>query len=138
MKKTRQRTILKAVGRHWTPFEAVPITDAMRSEHPHLRYCHSIFGNSRFECQLFACASSIGGTMQVNIRRHGDVAPITQDDIKRIVFELFGPESFAVEVYPPPALDVKLNAAIRTLWILPANYDLPFGLHKATAWGRPE
>lgn len=138
MKKVRQRTILKAHGRHWTPYERVVITDDMRTKHPHLLHCHSIYYNSRYECQLFACASPIGGVMQVNIRRHGDVAAVTQEDIKRTIFELFGPEAFAVEVYPPPAADTKFNPAIRTLWILPATWELPFGLHTKTAWGRPE
>jgi hypothetical protein len=138
MSKVRQRTILKAAARHWTPFTQMGVTDEMRTNHPFLRHVHSIYSNSRFEVHLFACASSIGGVMQANVRRHGDIADITQDDMQRIKNELFSPEMTAVEIFPPAANVFKSGVKLRIMWILPEGYDLPFGLNKPTSWGRPE
>jgi len=130
-KKARKTAVLKSYARVWTPFSPVEITPEMRDKYVLLRHCHSIYANSRFEVQCFACDSSIGGVMQVAIRRHGDVAEVTQEDLRRIVFELFGLETTAVEIYRP--MDEVFKG--RILWILPETWPIPFGVHTKASWG---
>lgn len=131
----RKTAILKSLAREWTPFEQVPITDEMRKEHKLLRNCTSIFANSRFEVQLFAVETSIGGVMQMTIARHGQIEDATWEEIQRIVHEIFGPECVAVEIYPAYEHEWQTNTRVRIVWVLPSTYGLPFGLEKPGAWG---
>lgn len=136
MGKVRQRTLMKIAAKKWTQFVSVPVTDELKAQHAFLEHCIEIRSNSRFECHLFACESAIGGVVQCNVRRHGDIAPITYDDLMMVKTAVFGPEVTAVEVYPPPGLEWGKNLPVRVLWILPATWSVPFGLHLPTAWGR--
>lgn len=136
MSKVRQRTLMKAVARNWTPFVSMPVTDELKAKFPFLAHCSEIRSNSRFEAHLFNCDSTIGGVVQMNVRRHGDIAPITWDDLQRVKTEIFGPEATAVEVYPPPALEWGSRIPVRVLWVLPTTWEIPFGLHRAGAWGQ--
>lgn len=136
MSKVRQRTLLKSAARRWTPWESVAVTEAMRSEHPHLRHCAGIFRNSRYEVQMFHCDSVIGGVVQATIVRHGDLEEMTWEELQRILRERFGPDAVAVEIYPKTADEWHVHTRVRVLWILPAGYQLPFGLEQPASWGR--
>jgi len=132
-KPARKTAALKALARQWTPFARIEITPDMRAQYALLRHCHSLYSNSRMEVQCFAIESSIGGVMQVTLKRHGNVEEVTEDDMRRTLLELFGPAATAVEIYR--AIEEKWK--IRILWILPATWKLPFGMHLSTAFGRP-
>jgi len=132
----RVRGAIKAAARSWTPFTSIPITDAMKSEHPHLNNCSAIFANSRYQAEVFECSSHVGGVCQVVIRRHlSGNEPIAWDDLQRAVHELYGPHVTAVEVYPPVAQEWRINREVRVLWVLAESYQLPVGLHLDGAWG---
>lgn len=135
--KTRKTAVLKAYAREWGAWNEAPITDEMRQEFPHLMHVKHIWANQRYEVQAFAVDSSIGGIWQLGIIRHGDIAQITWGELQRIVHELYGPEVTAVEVYPPIVDEWQTKHNLRVLWILPATYELPFGLHRPGAWGKP-
>ena len=137
MSKVRPRTILKALARTWGEWKENAVTDEMKDKFPQLRHCYSIRSNNRYECQLFACNSPIGGIMQMNVIRHGDIEAISWDELQRIKHELFGPESVAIEVYPAMEHEWRTHLSLRVLWILPSGYVLPVGLEKPAAWGRP-
>ena len=49
-------------------------------------------------------------------------------DKQRIKNELFGADRVAIEVFPPTA-DLVDGANMYHLWVFPAGYSLPFGLH---------
>ena len=134
----RQRQALKAAARRRTPFERKEVTAEMREKFPFLRHCEAIFVNSRFEVQTYPCETSIGGVMQLNIRRHGDLSDPSYQELMRIKSELFGSDSVAIEVYPREENNWNVNARVRVLWIMPATYDLPVGLEKKNAWGNPQ
>src|ERR1700722_2027487 len=97
----KQRAVIKKMGREWTPFQPIEITDKMRKDNPVLEHCHSIHGNSRFEVQIFPCSTRIGGVMQMTVRRHADIEEITWDELQRCKDEVFGPNHTAMEIYPP-------------------------------------
>jgi hypothetical protein len=101
-----------------------------------LKGCSSILANSRFEVQLFNCASDIGGVVQMVVRRHGDIAKIEWDELQRIKNEIFGEEYSAVEFFPPKELEWHINREIRVLWVLPQSWVPPFGFHLSSAWGK--
>ena len=136
MKKPRNTALLRVCAKYWTKFEPVEVTLEMRGDYPLLKNVHSIYVNSRFEVQLFAVESSIGGVMQVGICRHGDIEPATWEEMQRIKTELFGPDAVAVEVYPSLVNEWKTKTGVRVLWVLPSTYTLPFGLEKIGAWGK--
>ena len=135
-KRPRKTALLKSFGRHWTPFEQVPITPEMIRDFPLLATCSGIYANSRIEAQLFTVESSIGGVCQCTMIRHGDIEPLSWEDIQRALHEIFGPEVVAVEVYPSIETEWQSKLNLRVLWILPATWTLPFGLHLPGAWGK--
>ena len=135
--KMRDRTKLKLVAREWTPWQSIPVTEEMREQHKHLRYAEQILTNSRFEVQTFPCATPIGGVVQATVIRHGDIAPISWDELQRIVHEIFGADVTAVEIFPPLEHEWHTSVGLRSLWILPSTWQIPFGLHAEGSWGRP-
>jgi hypothetical protein len=132
---SQQRARWKTLGKHWTPFVAVPVTDRLRASTPYLRHVHSIFQNSRYTVHLFACASPLGGVMQCDVRRMVEGLEIPYADLQRVKCELFSPHAVALEVYPPEAIEYHTKRNIRFLWVMPMNYELHFGLHLPTAFG---
>jgi hypothetical protein len=136
MPKVRQRQLVKAAARHWQPWREVPITEEMRAAHPHLRHCASIFSNHKYECQCFEIGTAIGGVMQCNIVRHGDIEPIEWEQLQAIIHELFGADAVAVEIFPALANEWHQKTRVRVLWVLPSTWPIPFGLECPSAWGR--
>jgi hypothetical protein len=134
----RKTAILKAYARTKTLFALTEVTDEMRAQYPHLKHCSAIFANSRIEAQCFPCETSIGGVMQCTMIRHGNIAPLSWEEIQKALHELFGPEIVAVEVYPAIDQEWHAKSQVRVLWILPTNWPLPFGLHLPNAWGQPQ
>ena len=123
---------LKTIGREWSAWQEIPVTDEIRASSPHMAHVSRIFANSRFEAQCFTCATAMGGVAQLVVARHGHLEPVTWNDLQRVKNELFGVDALAVEVYPR---EVVREMKIRILWILPEGTDLPYGLDKPSAWG---
>lgn len=132
----RQTAILKAYARTWGEWKQAEVTDKMREEFKHLKHCQRIWANNRYEVQSFQVNTAIGGVWQLGIIRHGDIAQIEWSELQRIVHELYGPEVTAVEMYPPVAEEWQTRHNLRVLWVLPATYQPPFGLHLPGAWGK--
>ena len=135
-KQPRGKALLKAYAKHWTPFQQVEITAQMRDEYVLLKNCHAIYSNSRFEVQLFAIETPIGGVMQATFHRHGDIEQASWEDLQRSVHELFGPEAVAIEIFPSMESEWHTKSGVRVLWILPSTWRLPFGLEFDNSWGR--
>jgi len=136
-KAARKTALLKAWAREPKPFERVEVTDEMRQEYPHLMHCSAIYANHKIEAQIFRLYTGIGGVWQVNMIRHGDIAPLSWEEIQAAVHELYGPEVTAVEIYPPIEYEWQTTLNLRVIWVLPHTWKLPFGLHVAGAWGKP-
>lgn len=137
MEKVRRTALLKSYARTWGEWTETEITDDLRREHPHLLHCKHIWGNHRYEVNAFSVETPVGGVWQLNVFRHGNLEQITWTELQRIVHELYGPEATAIEVYPALAQEWQTKADVRVLWLLPATWPLPFGLHFKTAWGVP-
>ena len=136
-KAARKTSVLKAYARGWSAFEKVLVTEKMRKEHPHLAHCESIWANNRIEAQIFYLATPIGGVTQISMIRHGNVEALTWTEIQRAIHELCGPEATAVEIYPAIDKEWVTTLNLRTVWVLPSTWEIPFGLHLPGAWGKP-
>lgn len=136
MGKVRKTAALKAIARTWGDWRMIVPTDEIRQEHPHLLHCKHIWANNRYECNAYSVETSIGGVWQLNVFRHGNLEEISWTELQRIVHEIYGPEAVAVEVYPGIAEEWLTKNSVRVLWVLPATWSLPFGLHVAGAWGK--
>lgn len=132
---SKQRARLKTIGKQWSDWESIPVTDKMRQEFDYLKNVHSIFRNSRLSVHMFAITTDIGAVMQCDIKKHTG-EEISYSDLQRAKAELFSPDAVALEVYPAAAIDVGIKANIRVLWVMPVDWSLPYGLHLPTAWGR--
>jgi hypothetical protein len=132
----RRTALIKAAARQNTPFEEVEITDAMRAAYPLLKGCTYLYRNSRCEVQIFSMETPIGGVNMVTIIRHGDVATLSWEEIQKSIHDLFGDDVTAVEIFPALKHEWHTKIGLRVLWILPAGYELPFGLHVKGAFGR--
>jgi len=137
MGKARKTALLKAFARQKTPFQQVEITEQMIHDYPLLMHCSAIFSNSRVEVHTFNLETAIGGVVQCTLIRHGDIAPLSWEEIQESIHEIFGPEVVAVEVYPSLESEWSTKLGLRVLWILPSTWQLPFGLHLPGAWGKP-
>lgn len=132
---SKQRHRLKTIGKTWTAWTQIQVTDKMRQEHAYLLHCHSIYQNSRYRVVMFACTSPIGAVMQCDVSRHVSGDEIPWSDLQRLKAELFSPDAVALEVFPADAIEFKTEARFRVLWIMPTSYELPMGLHLPTAFG---
>lgn len=133
-KAQRQKHRIKTIGREWTAWAEIPVTDEMRASSPHMQHVSRVFANSRYEVQIFDCATTAGGVAQVVIARHGHVEMVDWNECQRIKNELFGAEHLAVEIYPR---EVAPAMKVRILWVLPLGMNLPYGLDCPGAWGEP-
>lgn len=91
--------------------------------------------NEKYSVQIYQCATPWGFVLQLSIRRHDGAEIHCWDDMQRIKNELVGEHVTAVEVFPSVD-DIVDQAPMRHMWALPDSVKLPFGLHKASAWGR--
>lgn len=130
--KLRHR--LKTIGKVWSDWESVPVTDRMRTEHQYLKNVHSIFRNSRLSAHMFSVTTPQGAFMQVDFKMHtGD--EISWEELQRAKRELFSPDAVALEIYPAAAIEWNSAHNIRILYVCPTSYELVFGLHLPTAFG---
>lgn len=84
--------------------------------------------NNKFSVQFFLHKTEWGNIDHLIIRRH-DTKPIRSwYDMQRIKNELVGSDRTAVEVFPADKNLVD-EANLYHLWVLPKDFDLPFGLH---------
>ena len=127
---------MKALAKTPGVWNEVEISDEMRDDYSHLKHCTNIWANNRLEVQAFAIKTEIGGVVQVNICRHGDIEQIGWTELQSVIHELYGPEAVAVEVYPQLIDEWQSKSNVRVLYVLPSTQALPFGLHFSTAWGR--
>lgn len=132
---SKQQHRFKTIGKVWSAWESVTITDKMRDEHRYLKNVHSVFRNSRYAVHMFACATTLGAVMQVDVMPHHIKREIPYGDMQRIKAELFSPDAVALEVYPAAAIDMQIDANVRIMWVMPVDWVLPFGLHLPTAFG---
>lgn len=129
----RKTHAIKRVGRTWSKWQEIPVTDEIRNSAKHMEHVHSIWANSRFEAQAFQIPSAVGGIMQLVVARHGHIEPVSWNDMQRIKAELFGDSVYGMEIYPAESVTVEMK--IRIIWIMPEGWEPPCGLHLPTAWG---
>lgn len=129
----RQRHKIKLMGKQWTPWKEIPVTGEYRASAPHLQNVSRVWANSRFEVSGFEVKSPVGGIWQLVVARHGHLEQVSWNDLQRIKTELFGEGNFAIEIYPPQAVNVEMK--VRIIWIMPSDYQPPCGLHLESAWG---
>jgi len=84
--------------------------------------------NDVYSVQFFEDESAWGKIDHVLIRRHDQGTVVPWSDMQRIKDELLGPERVAVQVFPPQSQLID-QANCYHLWVLPAGFELPFGLH---------
>lgn len=130
----RMKYAIRRAAKEWSAWREVPVTDELRQKHAILEHCSKIYANSRCEVRLFNLGSAIGGIVHVIVARHGLVDYVTVNELQRVKNELFGIDKLAVEIYPTGVTDLGKT---RHLWVLPAGYDLPYGLEKPNAFGEP-
>lgn len=114
----------------------IPVTDEMREEHQVLENIFKIYSNSRYEVHLFACSTAIGGVMQVTVARHFTKEEIPWDDMQRVKVEIFGEQAWALEIFPDTRAEWHPQKDVRVMWVMPSDYEVPFGLHRPESWGR--
>ncbi len=82
-----------------------------------------------YTTQLLETSTAAGPVQHLIIRRHDNGEIIANwTTIQQIKDDILGPDTLAVEVYPPEARTID-EANCRHLWTL--TRPLPFGLHPA-------
>lgn len=83
--------------------------------------------NNRYSVQISDEATDWGLVVHLWVQRHDREMPRSWSDLQRIKNELVGPERVAIEVFPAVSKLVD-DANIAHLWVLPAEFQLPFSL----------
>jgi hypothetical protein len=91
----KQRSRLKTLSRTWGEWEARPVE---RSSEYGLSGMHSAWCNNRYHVQIYNNATAWGLVIQRVIGRHGDLEPVTWDELQRIKNELIGGDWVAIQV----------------------------------------
>ncbi|MGL5922147.1 DUF7694 domain-containing protein [Chroococcidiopsis sp.] len=122
---TRRAYDFKQMARDaWSEWEWLDVASHEKAPHDLLKACL----NNVYSVQFFQKYTAWGIINHLMVRRH-DAKPIRSwSDMQRIKNELIGSDRVGVEVYPS-VTDVVDDANIYHLWVLPAGYTLPFGLH---------
>lgn len=90
--------------------------------------------NERYSVQFFEQSSRWGKITHLLIRRHDQGKGLPWAHKQRIKNELVGEDRTAVEVFPS-AKNLIDDADVYHLWVLPPDFDLPFGIHRQ-GWSR--
>lgn len=93
---------------HWSPFAYV---------------------NNRYSVQVSFVSTAVGKVTHFWIRHHAGEMPRSWMDMQRIKNELAGSDATAVEVFPPQA-ELVDSANMAHLWVYPADFVMPFRLHR--------
>lgn len=115
-------------GTAWGAWEEVQVPDWHANRTGIIRALR----NRVYSVQISRHATAWGLVMHLWIRRH-DTQPVRSwFDVQRIKNELVAPECTGVEVYPKESRKIDV-ANIYHLYVLPAGFELPFGLHEEGA-----
>lgn len=127
---------LRRLAKTWGEWEERDVQqEAIRLGYEVAANIKTSFCNNRYHVQVYEIFTNWGIVQQASLGRHGDIEPITWDELQRIKNELFGEDKTAIEVYPTTK-HLVCQAPMRHLWILPGGFELPFGLHLKSAWGK--
>lgn len=118
---------------YWSAWVQIPVAQEMINAAPHMKRVASIFANSIFEAHLYNCASPVGGIVQLVVSRRDGSGVASWAELQRVKNDLFGDEWAAIELYPPNISEIDSKS--RYLWVMPAGWESPCGLHLPTAWG---
>lgn len=111
----------------WTPWEWRNYLVGHELAPKGLRKCCL---NNKYSVQFFDQQTGWGLIEHLMVRRHDSKPVRSWADLQRIKNELVGANRTAIEVFPAENNLVD-QANIYHLWILPADVELPFGLHSA-------
>lgn len=129
----RRAALAVAWRRKSWKWELVRISPASFEQFPAMRNIVEAWINDLYSVQVYDNATEWGHVTQLTVgSHHGRTIP--WDDLQRIKNELVDETATAIEVYPSVD-DLVDQAPMRHLWVLPAEYKLPFGLHRAECWG---
>lgn len=88
--------------------------------------------NKLYSVQISQHLTVWGIVIHLWIKRHDGQPVRSWGDMQRIKNELVGPERTGVEVYPKESRKVD-DANMYHLWVLPADFELPFCLQRGCA-----
>jgi len=131
----KQRARLKTIGKVWSVFEQIQVTDKLRAEHQYLRNVHSIYRNTVCSVHMFAVTTSIGAVMQCDLKPHLPDRILTWEECQRVKDELFSPDAVAMEMFPAASIAWRTKINVRVLYVMPVDWEVPWGLHLPTAFG---
>lgn len=117
--------------RSWESFDRIP-----ESERPELWVrtrerigdLESVWKNNIYIVQIYRRATTRGPALHLAIRRNDEEEVHGWSDLQRIKNEVVGEHRVAIEVYPAAA-DLKDEANMRHLFILPDGVPAPFTIH---------
>lgn len=105
----------------WGPWETIPLEPGQGGD-GWAGQCHQVRRN---RCFAVLVRLDFSGVVHLAVSSLSGVRP-SWPEMQRIKDEIAGPDTTAIEVYPPKA-DVVDEADMFHVWVLRGN--LPFGLH---------
>ncbi len=107
----------------------IPVEFRFDPKYRHCRDCRRFMIDREVSVQFYAVDTPWGVVDHLLIRPHSQRPVRDWYTLQRIKTELVGPERVAVEVFPRESQLRDAMVAIYHLWVLPEDFDLPFGMH---------
>ena len=131
----RRAAISEARRRQSWDWRELSIDPALLARYPAVQRVRMIARNDFYIVQVFDVVTTIGVVTHLAIRGIDDHREPPWRDMQRIKNELVGETLEAVHVCPRQT-DLVDQADMYHLFVLPAGYDLPFGLHRENGFVR--
>ncbi len=79
--------------------------------------------------QVYELETTWGQVLHLLVRPHDETPIRNWYSLQRVKNDVVGDDRVAVEVFPREADLVDAGVAIYHLWVLPKDFELPFGMH---------
>ena len=118
-------------GKGWGEWSTASAEELLRSASRHAiaATCTRAWRNRRFVVLLYPIDTAWGLVLHLHVRVVDTGNAPRWAELQRVKAELLGPERLAIEVYPP-AEQLVDDADAYHLWVFPAGFEMPFGLHR--------
>lgn len=111
----------------WGPWVAGNVRARLRDSGQDGGLVWSLMTNNLFIVSITPFQCDWGWCVHVVVRAKDKATQVTWVVKQRLKDELLGPQRLAIEVFPP-VKDLVDQADAYHLWVLPENFQLPFGL----------
>lgn len=110
-------------------WKELPVPEHFRSQRPACRKIKRFLLNREVSVQVYNVETEWGTVEHLLVRPHSEAPIRNWYKLQEVKNAVVGPGRVAVEVFPREDDLHDAGFAIYHLWVLPEDFELPFGMH---------